>query len=401
MKRYLFAASVLFTAAVSMTASGQLYEENFEVDPTANWTLNGAGNVDVPESHQANFFFDYSDVGIPKAPNSGPDDGTRGMKLQTNLDFDNDGISGVPLGGVTGMSVSPNGQSFTGDYQLTFDAWGNFPGPFPAGSSGTTQLSTFGVGTSGTSANYPGTADSIWFAASHDGGSSADYRVYSQERSVSYQVPHDPAVLDNMGQPIDSHATYLAGSRNNTAQLYLDTFDPQSAPAAQLTEYPQQTGMTNDGTFGMAWHEVEISWIGNMVEWKVDGTTLITLDTTNFVSQPAGTNILFGSSDINAGASSDPERFNLLFTLIDNIKVEAVSAINPDFNGDGFVNAADYPVWLATDGTQAGYDAWVAAFGTSVGSGGGGSPGVIPEPGALVMAALGMLLCIAGCRHRA
>jgi hypothetical protein len=298
------------------------------------------------------------------------------------------------------MSVSPNGQSFTGDYVVKFDAWGNFPGPFPAGSNGTTQMSTFGVGTSGTSPNYPGSADGVWFAASHDGGTASDYRAYSQERSISYQLPHlNPTTdIDGLGQPIDGHATYHAATRNNTGQLYLDTFDPQSAPPDQLTEFPQQTGETSDGVFGMAWHEVEISWIGNTIDWKVNGTSLITIDATNFVSQPAGTNILFGSSDINAAASTDFARFDLLFTLIDNIRVEeVVDTLTGDHNGDGKVDAADYVTWRQDPGAHGGaqgYEDWRANFGAMLGSGGGSA---IPEPATLLTA---LAALVASCTLR-
>jgi hypothetical protein len=405
MKFYSFAALVVHTLAMPITVWGQLYSEDFEVDPTASWTVNRATNVDDPQSHAANFFFDYSDVGIPLAPNSDVGD-THGMKLQTNLDFDSDGISGVPTTGVTGMSVSPTGKSFTGDYILKFDAWGNFTGPFPAGSSGTTQMSTFGIGTSGTSPNYPGSADGVWFAATHDGGSASDFRAYSQERSISYQLPHlNPTTdIDGLGNPIDSHATYHAGSRNSSAALYGSTFPSVAAPPDQLTEYPQQTGSTGAGSFGMAWHEVEISKIGNTIDWKVDGVSLITIDSTNFVSQPAGNNILFGSSDINAGASTDPNRFDLLFTLIDNIVVDEVSqGQEGDHNGDGVVDAADHVAWKKDPsqfgGDPAGYDAFYENFGEGS-AGGGGSAGV-PEPASFVLAALGLMMTCASCRRRA
>jgi hypothetical protein len=393
------ASLVAIFACVQLAPPGKvaaqvLYSESFEVDPTANWTVNLSGVADSDEA--ADFFFDYSTVGIPKAPSSASTDGTRGLNLQANRDSNFDGI-----GAFSGFSVSPNGQDFSnaGDYKLTFDWWPNFPGPFPLGSTGTTQLSTFGIGTSGTFSNWPGNADGIYFASTLDGNSASDYRAYSQERSVSYQFPADPLVLDNLGNPIDEHATYHAGSRNSSAMLYADNFGNVTAPAAQTAAYPQQTGTVGPGAAGMEWHQVEISKVGNTVDWRVDGVLLISLDTTNFVSEPAGGNVMFGHSDTNAGPSADTERFNLLFTLVDNVKVSTITpgpAVNPDFNGNMLVDAADYVIWrknagLTGSGTrstgdangdtnvnQADYDLWRGAFGTNIAS---GAVAAVPEPG--------------------
>ncbi len=57
-----------------------------------------------------------------------------------------------------------------------------------------------------------------------------------------------------------------------------------------------------------------------------------------------------------------------------------------DFNGDGFVNAADYIVWRKNNGTTAGYQEWRDNFGTMSGSGGAVATGA-PEPGTLIMLA--------------
>lgn len=53
-------AASLAALTLAACASAQFYSENFEVDNTANWQVNAvnAGNV-------ADFFFDYSTVGIP------------------------------------------------------------------------------------------------------------------------------------------------------------------------------------------------------------------------------------------------------------------------------------------------------------------------------------------------
>jgi hypothetical protein len=59
--------------------------------------------------------------------------------------------------------------------------------------------------------------------------------------------------------------------------------------------------------------------------------------------------------------------------------------LDGDFNNDGGVNAADYVVWRKEIGTPAEFNLWRANFGTSLGSGGAGGMGPVPEPGALAM----------------
>jgi hypothetical protein len=108
---------------------------------------------------------------------------------------------------------------------------------------------------------------------------------------------------------------------------------------------------------------------------------LITIDSTNFVSQPAGTNIMFGSSDINGSTSTDPLRFDLLFTLIDNVSVEAaVADVDGDYNENGVVDTADYTVWRdggSPNDTIAGYNLWRTNFGRTSGS---AAAVAVPEP---------------------
>jgi hypothetical protein len=275
--------------SVPALALGTIWSENFDIDPTANWTVNGG-----PSDETANFFFDYSSVGIPSAPNSAGT--TRGMKLQANL---TDGIFG-------GFSVSPTGQSFIGDYTLRFDWWANFNGPFPGGGNGSTNLSTFGAGTSGTVTQWPGgTQDSVWFGATGDGGSAADYRAYSSAAPTSY--PSGNAVYAAPG-----------GAINNT-NAYYSVFGGVTAPAAQVTLFPQQTGTTQVGAAGMQWHDVEIRKYGSTMTWLIDGLLIATIDL-NTVTL-GGNNIFFGHSDINATSSNDPNDVHLLFTLIDNVRV--------------------------------------------------------------------------------
>jgi hypothetical protein len=158
-------------------AGAALYQQNFTTDDTANWAMKSGPTTPVPVDAAANFFFDYSIVGIPSAPNG---TGTTGMKLQANLS----------AGVFVGMSVSPTNVSLPSVYTLTFDWWSNSVGPFPAGGSGSTNLSTFGVGTTGANAQWPGGAvDSVYFGATGDGGSSSDVRAYSSAAPSSYADP--------------------------------------------------------------------------------------------------------------------------------------------------------------------------------------------------------------------
>lgn len=293
MRRLHLVVSLAFLICISRaSASFGAYVNNFEVDTTASWTVN-KGPATTDEAHD--FFFDYSTVGIPAAPSGG---GTRGLKLQANQ---SSGVFG-------GVSVSPLGVNETGDFKLTFDAWGNFNGPFPVGGSGSTQLSTFGVQTSGTVPQWPGgTQDSIWFGATADGNSSSDYRAYSPTAPTRY-VDTAPGIYA---------AGAVAGS-SNASDPYYAALGSNDAPAAQLALFPQQSGTTLIGSFGMEWHQVEIERAGGSVTWKLDGLLIASVPVADDTVDTGG-NIFFGHSDTNATSSTDPNDAALLFTLIDNV----------------------------------------------------------------------------------
>jgi len=298
-KSALLLGSVL-ALCFAATASAAIYSQNFETDTTGSWNVNkGPSNTD--EAH--NFFFDYSTVGIPAAP-SGP--GTRGLKLQANQ---SSGVFG-------GVSVSPIGVNAGSQYKLTFDWWANYNGPLNGGGNGSTQLSTFGVGTSGTVAQWPGgTQDSIWFGATGDGGSSQDWRAYSPTAPTQY------AAGTATSNPIFAAPFNASFSDNrNGNHPYYAGFGGNAAPAGQLTLYSQQTGTTGAGSAGMEWHEVVIEKDATNVTWTVDGLLIATVPVAHDTAA-VGNNIFFGHSDINMFSSSDVNDVNLLFTLIDNVVV--------------------------------------------------------------------------------
>jgi hypothetical protein len=279
---------------VALTSQAQLFQESFDTDPTANWTVNDPGLSDT----LADFYYDYSAIGVPSAPNGA---GTRGLKLTANNS-----------GGVfSGFSVSPTGQNFTGNYRVSFDLWQNYAGPVGPGGNGTTQLSTFGIGTGGTTAAWPGNAanstgaNGVFFAATLDGGSASDYRAYSSAAPTSYAA---------------GNAVYLApGGAINESAAYYSVFTSQSAPAAQVALFPGQTGSTSPGEISFAWRRVDILVEDGFATWSVDGLDIARVDLSTVTL--GGGNILFGHADTNGGSSTDPNDSLLNITLIDNIVV--------------------------------------------------------------------------------
>jgi hypothetical protein len=291
---YALAVASLMSA---LAAQGQiLFQDNFNTTPATAWTINAASARD-----RAVFLFDYSTMGIPSAPNSGGS--TIGVMLQANRP--------VGTGALSGVSISPNDQSFSGDYQLRFDLWQNFPGApttattpgLSVGGTGSTQLTGGGILTAGNVAHFAGAGDGLWFVSSGDGGTTSDYRAYFK------------------GANQTTTSIYAAGGQNNTATYY-NVFGGESAPQAQLDLYPQQVGTTQVGAQGMSWRDVVITKIGNSITYDIDGVRIATVDLTT-AGTYTGSNILLAQSDINATQTTTGED-PLLFGLVDNVRVTQV-----------------------------------------------------------------------------
>src|SRR4051812_5798503 len=158
-RAFLVAGCLLFAASPTWAV---LYTQDFNADDTLNWTVNTAGTT---TDTTVDFFYDTTAIGVPTANGSG----TRVLKMTAN---NTAGVFG-------GFSVSPTGKSFTGNYRVSFDMWQNYVGPLGAGGSGSTQLSLFGVGTTGTTNSWIGGwaatgEQGLGFGATLDGGSAAD-----------------------------------------------------------------------------------------------------------------------------------------------------------------------------------------------------------------------------------
>jgi len=281
----------------AVSASGAIfYSEDFNADHTANWTVNASGGANSTDT-TADFFYDYSAVGVPAAPNG---TGTRGLKMTCN---NSSGVFG-------GFSVSPLLQSFSGNYRLAFDMWQNYVGPLGPGGSGTTQLTLYGVGTTGTTASWIGGfaatgEQGLGFGTTLDGGSAADYRVYSSAATASY--PSGNAVYQAPGGAI------------NNSNAYYAFYTPQSAPAAQVGLFPGQTGSTDPGETSFIWRRVTIDVADGFAYWAIDGLPLAKVNLSTVTL--GGSNIFLGYDDTNATSSTDPNRLALNVALIDNITV--------------------------------------------------------------------------------
>jgi hypothetical protein len=214
---------------------------------------------------------------------------------------------------------------------MKFNAWQNANGPFPAGGSGSTQMTIGGFGGAPGVVQFPGgtTQKSIYFGGTGEGGSGTDYRAYLGNggftgTAPTVTVPPGSTMPDNQRNP-DNTPVYAAGAATgstNNSNAYYATLGSNTAPPAQTALFPQQTGATAAGTLGMTWREWIIQRIGTKTTWSVDGKLIATVDST---MDPAfaysGSDIFFGQFDINATSSTDTNARNLLFGLVDNVTV--------------------------------------------------------------------------------
>ena len=279
-----------------------VFSDDFETNSAPNWSINkSSGDTAIA------FNFDYSTLGIPSAPHS-VDGTTYGVQMKANL----------TLGAVAALSLSPANQSFGRDYRLHFDGWINVNGPFPNGGSGSTEFLTAGIGTTGNRAEWTGggsSADGYYFSTDGDGGVSA-----TSTTSGDYAAYAGTALISTVS------GAYLAGTdtsaRDNASVYYTTVFSAgAAAPPLQQSNYAQQTGSLNNGTFGFAWHDVIVSRRGSTVDWVIDGVRLATISNATFTAS----NVLVGFWDPFASLSDNN---NLSFGLVDNVRVE-VPAIAP------------------------------------------------------------------------
>ena len=127
-QRFATLCGLIFTTVAAH--SQILFQSN--LDTNTGWTVLQEA---VPSS-LANFGFDYSALGIPPSPNGGGT--TFGLRLAANANS--------TIQAITAATTA----TFSGQFRVTFDFWGNTNGPLPGGGTGSTEHVGGGVGFSGT-----------------------------------------------------------------------------------------------------------------------------------------------------------------------------------------------------------------------------------------------------------
>ncbi len=277
-------------------AQHTVFLDDFETNSAARWRVNKSST-----DTRVTFHYDYAGMGIASAPHAAGGT-TRGLRMEANM----------AAGATAALSLSPLGQSFSGDYRVRFDLWMNANGPFPEGGAGSSQHATAGVGTLGNRAQWTGSgssADGYWFAVDGEGQAgdtstgSGDFCAYAGTS------------LQSAGSGVYAAGTE-SNAKGNLNAYYVGAFPGgATAPALQQANYPHQTGVLADGAVGFVWREVIVARRGNAVDWAIDGIRLATMTNATF----SGSNVFVGYWDM---FTSLTDNTNLSFGLVDNVRVE-------------------------------------------------------------------------------
>jgi hypothetical protein len=181
----------------------------------------------LDDDTEAEFGWDYSQLGIPPAPNS-EDGDTIGLRLASNVTDDGPGAAAI--------SVSPDEEFFSGQFEVQFDFWLNY-----STSGGTTE---YAGGAVGFDARSGAIFDGAALMVNTDGDAASDYVLFNEGvelglDSGQYAIPS----LDHAAPENENLRTAFPGN---------------PPPASQETEFAQALVANPDGTFGFGWHTMTI-----------------------------------------------------------------------------------------------------------------------------------------------
>ncbi|MBI4328203.1 MAG: hypothetical protein HY674_23485 [Chloroflexi bacterium] len=256
-----------------------LFEDNFDTDSSANWTIRFGANDGV-EDYTALFSYDYSAESIPPAPHS-TGDTTLGLFLQVNKTL------GTPSS--AGINLYPINKTFSGNYALRYDML------LSVGTAATTEHAIAGLNHSGSLTNRatqsadPGNTtaggDGVWIAIVGDASNLRDYGAYTVISPTSL-----PTLL-----------TTRAAS--TLANIFT------SPPYSPFAGSPANSSSSGNKT----WVDVEISQVSNLISLKVNNTLIFQV--TNTTAFTNGTIMLGHNDQYNSVGSPSA------FVVYDNVRV--------------------------------------------------------------------------------
>ena len=324
--------TILFIGVVLIPNVGDaqvIFED--DLSDGANWSVVPDADTNVA------FGFDYSESGIPPAPNG---DDTLGMYAIVNFSEPAE---------VAEMAAVYFNDQLTGQFTVTVDVWNNWhlhEDDNPT-FSGTTEFSGLGVGHTG---EFPG-REGASFVYDGDGDSSLDYRLYK----------------DDVFQEIDTGQYGVEPHEVEGVRRDLDNANPEfvaAFPGFDVNDVvPSQglKGVQRDGAGGFQWMtltaEVDTDAIGvgttqdpGLATFRIrsdrsgNEVTIGTIDNSNGVGSPVfmDGSVALIMSDLFTSVS--PSILHS-FAVFDNVKIVRGIGGGPtadvDFDGNGVVDTAD------------------------------------------------------------
>jgi len=337
---------VLPVALAPFVSAAPLFEDNFDTDSSANWTVKtGYFEGSNPDDFSVDWAFDYSQLkvkvykfagdaepvefSIPPAPSS--TGSTKGIRVNINKKDD--------LAERMAVNLYPKGKSFSGDFVLKFDLF-LAHGAYADNGVGTTEYALAGIHHGGEFMNWfalTGTSltdafkttaigsdnsDGIFFGLTGEGGASRDF--VSLQGGGAGQPPV-PKLADTSGGLAD---------RNSDGRLDTNDAEPHFQNAFPFPRF-EAPGMPSK-----QWLEVEIAQRGTTVTWKINGHILAQrVNDTAFTSG----NVMLGYMDPFTSIADPREE---TYALFDNVRVEPIRTVVVD-TADNASTAADGKTSLA------------------------------------------------------